>query len=98
MKSKLIIFLGIFLSMVSLHAFASEEKEKIFLTQIVNQINTMQPLIVAASREQPKNLRIKFHYSAYRDAEGNFHHGLLDDINEIKKGIIDKLNQIPIEP
>ncbi len=58
----------------------------------------MQPLIIAAEKSQPANTRIKFHYTQYRDNHGNVHHGLLEDIQAIKFGITQKLNDTSVEP
>jgi RAQPRD family integrative conjugative element protein len=73
-------------------------KEKMYLTQILNQIDAMQPLIIAAEKSQPSNTRIKFHYIRYRDSHGNLHNGLLEDIQAIKSGITQKLNDTSVEP
>jgi RAQPRD family integrative conjugative element protein len=64
----------------------------------MNQLDSMKPLLIAAAKEQEKNSRLQFHYIAYRDYNGNLHNGLLEDINEIKKGIQDKLKETASEP
>ena len=60
---------------------------------MINQLDALKPLIIAANKEQEPNARIKFHYTFYRDFNGITHNGLLEDIHEIKKGIQEKLNQ-----
>lgn len=107
MKQKVFI-LGIFmLSIFSTNCFANDAtenlsshgvSEEIYLTQILNQIDAMKPLIIAAEKAQPANTRIKFHYSRYRDSHGNLHNGLLEDVQAIKSGISQKLNDTRVEP
>lgn len=77
---------------------ASENLEKSYLLQILNQLEATKPLILAASKEQLPHLRVQFHYKAYQDYRGVMHNGLFEDINEIEKGIQDKLSQISSEP
>jgi RAQPRD family integrative conjugative element protein len=92
------IFVTIGLALFSLNVFAVESEERIYLTQIINQLHAIKPLIVSASKEQPKTNRIQFHYTSYRDLNGKKHNGLLDDINEIENGIKEKLEKIPSAP
>jgi RAQPRD family integrative conjugative element protein len=96
MKKILMMFLC--LSIFSTNSFANEVQEKIYLTQILNQLDAIQPAIVAAAKAQPQNTRIQFHYTRYRDNKGKLHNGLLEDIQAIKSGIIQKLNSANIEP
>ena len=86
------------LSIFSSSSFATESQEKIYLTQILNQLDAMQPLIIAAKGAQPQNTRIQFHYTKYHDDKGKLHNGLLEDIQAIKAGITQKLNTTGIEP
>ena len=78
-------------------SLASQEQERIYLVQLINQLDAMTPMVLAAAREQPKNLRVQFHYTAWRDDKGQLHNGLLEDINDIKAGIRQKLNDATIE-
>lgn len=98
MKNKITYLVAIFICLLSFQAFASDSHEKIYLVQMINQLESLKPLIIAAAKEQPKNLRIQFHYTAYRDVTNKPHNGLLEDINEIEKGIQEKLNQTVSEP
>jgi len=98
MKQKVFILGICILSIFSTACFANDATEKMYLTQILNQIDAMQPLIIAAEKAQPANTRIKFHYSRYKDNHGNWHHGLLEDIQAIKSGVTQKLNDTSIEP
>ena len=76
----------------------SEATEKLYLTQILNQLNTMQSLILAAEKMQIPNTRMQFHYIHYKDSKGQWHNGLLEDVQAIKAGIVEKLNDTAIEP
>jgi len=95
LKFTLFLILLIFSSICFANNNASE---KIYLTQILNQLNTMQPLILAAKQEQPPNTRVQFHYTRYKDAKGQWHNGVLEDVQAIKSGIAEKLNDTSIEP
>ncbi len=102
MQKQKIFILGMCLfsifSIFSTNCFASSATEKMYLTQILNQIDAMQPLIIAAEKAQSANTRIKFHYTRYRDSYRNWHNGLLEDVQAVKSGIIQKLNNISVEP
>lgn len=101
MKQKVFILgiciLSIF-SIFSTNCFANEQTEKMYLTQMLNQIDAMQSLIIAAEKAQPANTRIKFHYTRYKDSHGNIHNGLQEDVQAIKSGITQKLNDTSVEP
>jgi len=98
MKINLLFIFSIAICIISSSALASDQKEKIYLTQMINQLDSLKPLIVAASKEQSSQARIRFHYTSYNDIDGKPHNGLLDDINEIEKGIQEKLNDNLNEP
>lgn len=98
MKIKIILLVLFFVSVIDINVQASESKERIYLIQILNQLNAIKPLIIAASLQQPKTNRIQFHYGAYKDANKKQHNGLLDDINQIERGIQNKLNHVSSEP
>lgn len=76
----------------------SSEQERIYLVQLVNQINAMLPIIRAAEKQKPEHMRMQFHYSAYQDVAGKSHNGLLEDVLAIRHGIEEKLNTITLEP
>jgi RAQPRD family integrative conjugative element protein len=98
MEIKITLLIAIVIGLFSLPAIANEAGEKIYLTQIMNQLDAIKPLIIAANNEQEKGTRIKFRYTSYRDSNGMSHNGLLEDINIIQKGIQEKLNQTLSEP
>lgn len=79
-------------------SFATTAQENMYLTQILNQLDAVQPLILKAQHAAPPNQRITFHYTQYRDASGKKHHGLLEDVHAIQDGIRAKLNATSIEP
>lgn len=79
-------------------SLASPEQEHIYLVHLMNQLDAMTPTILAAEREQPQNLRLQFHYTAWRDGKGQRHNGLLEDVKAIEEGIREKLREITIEP
>jgi RAQPRD family integrative conjugative element protein len=86
------------MSLFALEAIANETHEKMYLTQIIHQLEAMKPWVLSANHAQEKNARIQFHYLSYRDFKGLLHPGLLDDINAIQKGIEAKLNDEIPEP
>ncbi|MEO8964500.1 MAG: RAQPRD family integrative conjugative element protein [Gammaproteobacteria bacterium] len=98
MKIKNFLIVAIIISVFSIKSMADDAREKIYLIQMINQLDAIKPLILAAANEQENDARIKFHYKSYRESNGLLHNGLLEDINEIKKGIQDKLNQTTAEP
>ena len=79
-------------------ATANPEAEKVYLIQIVNQLDAMQPLIMAASDAQLPDQRITFHYQQYHDNQGHLHNGLLEDVQAVKAGILEHLHSPAIEP
>lgn len=98
MKKQIILFLTTTIILFSIQSYAGDKQERMYLIQLINQIEAMKPLVIAAENEQVKNLRIQFHYTSYQDNSGKLHSGLLDDINEIEKGIREKLSQTSTEP
>ena len=98
MKLKAILLISTIFLSKSMPLFASEEMERIYLTQILNQLHAIKPLINQAAKEQPKVNRVQFHYTQYRDADGKLNHGLIEDVNEIEKGIREKLHDTPSAP
>ena len=79
-------------------ATANPEAEKVYLTQIVNQLDALQPLIIAASGAQSPDQRVTFHYQQYCDKQGRVHNGLLEDVQAVKAGVVEHLNAPAIEP
>ncbi len=101
MRKYFLLLIVVGTTLFSTQAMASEdsaEKEKMYLVQMINQLDALRPLIIAAQNEQPKNNRIQFHYTDYRDSSGKLHNGLLEDVTAIKQGLEEKLNQTSTEP
>ncbi|GEM_PF-1537350 len=98
MKNTLQLLMFVCISIVSIHVLASTDKEKIYLVQMINQLDALKPLAISASKEQEKFQRIQFHYLAFQDSDGYKHNGILEDINEIKQGIQQRLANITIQP
>lgn len=91
------LFIAIIILFTPIVANATKTLERSYLLQIINQLEAIKPLILAAKKEQLPNLRLQFHYTAYYD-DGKKHNGLLEDINEIEQGIKEKLSQSSMEP
>ncbi len=98
MKHIISICLLLAFGFTTFQCFAGVDQERMYLVQILNQLNAIQPLILKAQKEQPANTRIQFHYSQYKDTHGQLHNGLLEDAQAIKKGIEQALNHTSIEP
>lgn len=95
-KLTIVIYFFI-ISLIASPAWASSEQEREYLLQIINQLNAIKPLILAAEKEQPDNNRFRFHYIAYQGQDGKKHNGLLEDLNEIERGIAARLNNTTSE-
>lgn len=78
--------------------YADTEPENIYLIQILNALHAIQPLILAAEKQQPLNTRISFHYTKFQDVQGQWHDGLLEDIQSIESGIKEQLSSVSVEP
>lgn len=98
MKITFIVCTTILMTLMSMTVNASEEKERLYLLQLLNQLNAIKPLIVSASKEQPKMNRIQFTYMPYHDIHGKTHNGLIDDINSVEQKIRSRLSKLSVEP
>lgn len=79
-------------------ALASPEQERMYLLQLLHQMDAMQSTLRAAQQAQSPADRVQFHYTAYRDAEGQKHHGILEDLQLIRAGIEEKLSGNDLQP
>lgn len=79
-------------------AVASPEQERVYLLQLIHQIDAMQPTLQAAEHAQSSTARVQFHYTAYRDAQGRKHPGVWEDLQKIRTGIEEKLENVAVEP
>lgn len=98
MKRKILFNILSIVICISHPAFAEENQEKIYLIQMIHQLEALKKLTMAAEKEQVINSRIQFHYRAYVDSSNKLHNGLFEDIHEIEKGIKEKLQQTTTEP
>ena len=72
---------------------ASPEQERVYLLQLIHQIDAMKPTLLAAQQEQSKTARVQFHYTSYQDAQGQQHNGVWEDLQEIRAGIEEKIEK-----
>ena len=92
------IFVGILFSLVSVHAFAVEEQLNEVLVRIISQIDAISPLLDEAQKEVSTNSRVTLHINSFKDANGQQHPGLRDDLTSIKRALIEYINQPVIAP
>ena len=75
-----------------------EEQERVYLLQLLHQMDALQSTLLAAQKEHSLADRIAFHYTAYRDMEGQKHNGVLEDLQLIRAGIDEKLSGNTVQP
>lgn len=68
------------------------------LVRIINQINAIMPLLDEAQNEISPNARIQLHIEGFKDAQGEHHAGLREDLINIRNALIDYINQPVIAP
>ena len=91
------VLLGVCCVSVGL-AHADQAQLNTTLVQLIQQLETLKPLITQAEREQPANPRWRIHFRAWRDATGKTHAGLRDDVNTIQHALIETVNHQAREP
>ncbi len=79
-------------------AMASPEQERVYTLQLLHQIDAIELTVLAAQKEQPFDARLQFHYTAFRDQEGELHNGVLEDLRLIRAGIAEHLSEKVAEP
>jgi RAQPRD family integrative conjugative element protein len=79
-------------------AMASPEQERVYVLQLLHQIDALELTLSAAQKEQSPDARIQFHYTAYRDSNGELHNGVLEDLQLIRRGVEEHLSESPEEP
>lgn len=94
MKKYILVFLGL----ISMSLYAGEKEMNTYLFKIVQEIDAISPLIKMAEKESPKNSRIKFHFSKYTNGKGKNVNGLKDDLQEIKKSILEHIEKPRTSP
>lgn len=93
---KKIVCIGSILLFTSCYADDAQMKET--LTQMIEQLQALKPLITKAEQAQPNNPRITIHFDSWIDYQGHQHNGLRQDINVIQAGLIAAVNRQNIEP
>jgi RAQPRD family integrative conjugative element protein len=88
-----VLLIGLFQS-----AIASPEQERVYLLQLIHQIDAMKPNLLAAQQEQSKTARVQFHYTLFQDAQGKKHNGIWEDLQAIRAGIKEKIKNKTNEP
>ena len=79
-------------------AQANDAQMKETLIRIINQLQSIKPLITQAKQQQPDNPRIKVHFDRFIGADGKWQNGLRQDIDVIQQALINIVNQESIEP
>ena len=98
-KMKISVWIINLLIVLSMQAvMASPEQERVYVLQLLHQIDDLELTVLAAQKEQSPNARIQFHYTAYRDQEGKLHNGVLEDLRFIRAGIEEQLSGPGVEP
>lgn len=82
---------------LSFSAHASEELNQT-LVRVINQINSIMPLLDEAQAEIEPNTRIRLHIESFEGADGLMHAGLRTDLLEIRRALIDYINKPALEP
>lgn len=78
--------------------FAGNAQLSESLTQIVNQLNMLLPMIDNAEALQSKQARYQFTFNGYHDVFGHYHAGLRQDVLSIRKNILLGMNSINEQP
>lgn len=94
MIKKMIIILLIFTQ----SSMANKERFDESVVRIINEFNAVIHLIDKAQKQQPKNSRVKLHLVSYKDASGESHKGLKNDIEDIKAALITYINKPSFDP
>lgn len=68
------------------------------LVRVINQLNSILPLLDEAEKAIDPHARIKLHIRSFEGADGEIHHGVRDDILSIRNSLIEYINQPPIAP
>ncbi len=79
-------------------AQADNAQMKTTLVKIINQLETIKPLVTQAKREQTANPRVKIHFDRWQDGQGHWHNGLRQDIETIQGALVQAVNQQNHEP
>ena len=86
------------LSFVTTSIYADSEQMNETLVRIIHQLQAIKPLIAKAEEEQPQNPRVNVHFDRFQDADGKWHNGLRQDVDDIEQSLKQIVNQAGIEP
>ena len=92
-KTAIIIML-----VLSTSCFATNDQMNEDLVKVVQELQSIKPLLEKAEKEQEKNTRIKINFEDFKGPNGKTHNGLKSDIETIQKSIIEIINSETIEP
>ncbi|MBA2656842.1 MAG: hypothetical protein H0U70_07620 [Tatlockia sp.] len=81
-----------------LTSHASEENLNQTLVRVINQINSIMPLLDEAQTQIEPNSRIQLHIDSFEGSDTTKHNGLRDDLLLIRNALIDYINKPAIEP
>lgn len=95
LKPICLLLSGIFLSG---SAFATDAQMKETLVRIIEQLETIKPLITRAEKEQPHHPRIKVNFDRFKGEDGKYHNGVRQDIEIIQRSLVRIVNQETVEP
>ena len=79
-------------------AWATDDQMKETLVKIIEELQTIQPLIDQAASEQPTNPRVMMHFDNWVDSSGTQHLGLKADLAAIQQALVTAVNRETIEP
>lgn len=97
-KAKKIWLIGLLMGLSLQTVMASPEQERVYVLQLLHQIDALEFTVLAAQKQQSPDARLQFHYTAYRDQERKLHNGVLEDLKLIRTGIAAHLSEYPEEP
>jgi hypothetical protein len=79
-------------------AYSDQQQMNETLVRLINQIDSMMPLVQKAELQQPKGQRFEFHFSQFEGSDGERHNGLKEDLFEIRQALIDQINNPSVDP
>ena len=101
MRHTLLISVGLTLCM-SMTSYANSDTSnasfKTALVSIIQQLQSLNPLIQQAERAQSSQARYQVHFDAWVDAQGQSHAGLREDITAIRQALLHALHRSTLEP
>ena len=93
-----LIILSLSLVSLSLIVDANNQLMNMDLVKVVQELQSIKPLLEKAEREQDKNARVKIEFEDFMASDGEKHRGLKSDIQEIQDSIISMINDERVDP